>query len=264
MAQAPDWIAGDPAALRAWRLQTPEVLHPALPDGVRLTREHGDGIECRPIDPLTGGIVHFHGGGFCVGSPHTHRCVGAWIAHVLRRRLWLCPWPLAPEHVLPTQPAAAVERLEQAVARYGGDLVISGDSAGAAMALWAYAFAEPRLRARVRGVLLFYGYYGLLPKGGSETDGLGPKSTRAMMARLDPDGLWDKGFAPLEPDFRVARTTISIGAALDPLLGNSQALARAHPGIRSILAKDCGHGFLSAVRPSVRALEALGKAARWI
>lgn len=213
---------------------------------------------------LAGGFLHFHGGGFFVGSPHTHRCVGAWLAHVLRRRVWLCPWPLAPEHVLPAQPAAAADLLEQASRRYGGDVVISGDSAGAAMALWAYAFGDPGTRARVRSVLLLYGFYGVIPDKGSEADGLGPASVRAMMVRLDPDGIWARGYDPLDRGFPVAPNTISIGAALDPLLGNDMALAGAHPGIRGILADGCGHGFLSQVRPSPRAFEALEKAALYV
>ena len=191
VSSAPDWVRVDPASLRQWRNAQPEVTRPILPADVtlRLVPEtSGGGIECRPTDAEAGIVLHFHGGGFVVGSPHTHRCVGAWLAHVLRRVVWLAPYPLAPEATLPRQPVHAAAVLKQAVEKSGGPVILSGDSAGALMALWAFSGSDQNARASVEGALSFYGWFGSLPSDGPEVDGLGPDSVAAMRDRLDPKG----------------------------------------------------------------------------
>jgi acetyl esterase/lipase len=81
-------------------------------------------------------VVHFHGGGYCVGSARTTR---AWAAHLsaqARCRVVLPEYRLAPEHRHPAalEDARAVLR---ALCREGttGTLVVSGDSAGGGLAL---------------------------------------------------------------------------------------------------------------------------------
>jgi epsilon-lactone hydrolase len=81
-------------------------------------------------------VVHFHGGGYCVGSPAAAR---DWAAHLSARagcRVVLPGYRLAPEHPHP----AAVEDAQAAVSAVlaeaaGGPVVISGDSAGGGLAL---------------------------------------------------------------------------------------------------------------------------------
>jgi len=265
-AETPDWIGGRVADLRRWRDAQPEVVAPVLPGDVTLRGlppADGGGIECIPDGPVRGAVLHFHGGGFFVGSPYTHRCVGAWLAHALRRTVWLCPWPLAPEHVLPRQSDAAVGRLRQAGARYGTDIVLSGDSAGAMMALWAWAFASTASRDLVRSVLLLYGFFGAPSETEDESGGLGKRSVSAMMHRLDPKGLMRStpAFTPLAPGFPMAKRVVAVGAESDPLLDNTIALASRHPHVRTMIAARCGHGFLSTVQPSRDALRALAQAA---
>lgn len=260
----PDWINGDPVRLRSWRDLQPEVIAPELPsdvDLIDLSDTAMGGIECRPHGRTRGTILHFHGGGFVAGSPHTHRCVGAWLAHVFRRIVWLCPWPLAPEHVLPEQSQAAVERLGQAARFYGDGILLSGDSAGALMAIWAWHGANAAQRRAVDGLLLIYGYYGIEPESGDEADGLGPLSVRAMKKRLDPSGCLraDPALSPLAGSATLHGNTVIIGASDDPLLGNSLALARQHPR-STLLLVDAPHGFLSSKNQSPGALKALSDA----
>ncbi|HEX4110263.1 MAG TPA: alpha/beta hydrolase [Solirubrobacteraceae bacterium] len=77
-------------------------------------------------------ILHLHGGGYVLGSCHTHRGLGTWLARAARARVLTLNYRLAPEH---PHPAA----VEDAVAAYQwllgeglapGGIAISGDSAG--------------------------------------------------------------------------------------------------------------------------------------
>jgi len=83
-------------------------------------------------------VVHFHGGGYCVGSARTAR---AWAAHLsaqAKRRVVLPEYRLAPEHPHP----AALEDARAVMKALSGDaaassVVVSGDSAGGGLALAA-------------------------------------------------------------------------------------------------------------------------------
>jgi epsilon-lactone hydrolase len=85
-----------------------------------------------PGPPCT--VVHFHGGGYCVGSARTAR---SWAAHVSAQtgcRVVLPEYRLAPEHPHP----AALEdarAVVQALTSHPGCVVVSGDSAGGGLAL---------------------------------------------------------------------------------------------------------------------------------
>jgi acetyl esterase/lipase len=80
--------------------------------------------------------VHFHGGGYCVGSPAEAR---NWAAHLIARmgcRVVLPEYRLAPEHPYP----AAVDDARAVVSAAlreaaSGTVVVSGDSAGGGLAL---------------------------------------------------------------------------------------------------------------------------------
>jgi epsilon-lactone hydrolase len=81
-------------------------------------------------------VVHFHGGGYCVGSALTLR---SWAAHLSARagcRVVLPEYRLAPEH---PHPAGLQDAREVIAALYGeaepGSVVVSGDSAGGGLAL---------------------------------------------------------------------------------------------------------------------------------
>ena len=81
-------------------------------------------------------MVHFHGGGYCIGSALTPR---SWAAHLSARagcRVVLPEYRLAPEHPHP----AALEDARAVLAALSaeaepGSIVVSGDSAGGGLAL---------------------------------------------------------------------------------------------------------------------------------
>ncbi len=97
-------------------------------------------------------VVHFHGGGYCVGSPAEAR---SWAARLSARagcRVVLPGYRLAPEHPYPAavQDARAVLGAVLGEAA-GGPVVVSGDSAGGGLAL-ATLLAQPGSRDSVAGV----------------------------------------------------------------------------------------------------------------
>jgi acetyl esterase/lipase len=81
-------------------------------------------------------VVHFHGGGYCIGSAQTARSWAAHLSAAAGCRVILPEYRLAPEHPHPAalEDARAVVRALTAEAK-AGPLVISGDSAGGGLAL---------------------------------------------------------------------------------------------------------------------------------
>ena len=81
-------------------------------------------------------VIHFHGGGYCVGSTLTPR---SWAAHLSAQtgcRVVLPTYRLAPEHPHPAALEDARAVLAALSAEAGpGSVVVSGDSAGGGLAL---------------------------------------------------------------------------------------------------------------------------------
>jgi epsilon-lactone hydrolase len=83
-------------------------------------------------------VIHFHGGGYCVGSARTAR---SWAAHLSARagcRVVLPEYRLAPEHPYPAaleDARAVIKALSGEVGGSKPGLVVSGDSAGGGLAL---------------------------------------------------------------------------------------------------------------------------------
>jgi len=80
--------------------------------------------------------VHFHGGGYCVGSPAEAR---NWAAHLSARtgcRVVLPEYRLAPEHPFPAAMDDARAVVSAAASEAAsGTVIVSGDSAGGGLAL---------------------------------------------------------------------------------------------------------------------------------
>lgn len=261
----PDWINGPVAALRAWRDNRPEVLAPVLPETVTM-RDLAPGGACpgglvfSPVTPQTQAeaqpeaapILYFHGGGFIVGSPWTHRLVTAWIAQETGARVFSIAYRLAPEHQFTAQSADAVASVRRQL-EDAPRLRLMGDSAGGLVALWAFAGLNATERDRIDDVTLFYPAAGPgmppAPENAAhEADGLGPKSLAAYHRQLDPGALiaGDPRFDPLAPGFPLPPRLTILGAALDPVLRDSEALAHALQG-RLLSAGGLDHGFLGAL-----------------
>jgi acetyl esterase/lipase len=112
--------------------------------GVRIEPGSAGGIEGEWIRPRPasdaaapvdspGTILYLHGGGYCVGSPRTHRALTSRLARAAGLSVFVADYRLAPEHPFPCA-------LDDAIAAArglapSGPLVIAGDSAGGGLAL---------------------------------------------------------------------------------------------------------------------------------
>lgn len=119
----------------------------------------GPGLSFCPQNPSGPDILYFHGGGWTVGSPETHKNLCSWLAHFSGVRVFSAPYGLAPEHKFPQQALDAVAVLDGFCASRKS-VILAGDSAGAAMALWAEnGTAFPR---NISAIASFYGAFHVL------------------------------------------------------------------------------------------------------
>ena len=114
----------------------------ALPDGVEVEKGALGGVPAEivtPADRGAGTLLYFHGGGYAIGSPASHRHLAAALAAAARVRAYALDYRRAPEHPFP----AAVD---DALAGYRGlldagiapeTIVLGGDSAGGGLTVAA-------------------------------------------------------------------------------------------------------------------------------
>lgn len=91
----------------------------------------------RGQDRLERVVVYFHGGGYVIGSPSTHREIAARLAHGARARVLLVDYRLSPEHRFPAAQQDC-QRAFEWLLEQGVDpatLALAGDSAGGALCL---------------------------------------------------------------------------------------------------------------------------------
>lgn len=197
-------------------------------------------------------MVYFHGGGWVMGSPWTHRRLTAELAS---RGLLVISvdYRRAPKHRFPGAVEDAVFALgwsREHAAEFGGDphrLLVGGDSAGANLAAAVLATGAG---ADVLAAVLCYGvydYHRALPTLAELLGGVQP----ADQLYLDPEHFDDlRGDPRLAPELRVAAfppTLLTVGDD-DPLRPETEALA-AQLAAESVphqvhIAADAPHGYL--------------------
>jgi acetyl esterase len=105
-------------------------------------------------------VLYLHGGGWAFGSSMSFRKVGmTFAAHGFLAVM--LDYRLAPEHPFPAALDDVRTAVEWIAARYGGNIAIGGDSAGANLALAAAIRGPDDIRARLSALLLLYGVYDL-------------------------------------------------------------------------------------------------------
>ena len=124
--------------VRSWPLQRGVLVTKTVLNGVRV-----EVVTATGAPAVT--VVHFHGGGYCVGSPAEARDWAAYLSARAECRTILPDYRLAPEHPYPAALEDARAVLRAVLAETKPDtLVVSGDSAGGGLAL-IIAQGEPRL-----------------------------------------------------------------------------------------------------------------------
>ncbi|HTZ29089.1 MAG TPA: alpha/beta hydrolase fold domain-containing protein [Streptosporangiaceae bacterium] len=110
-----------------------------VPRGTRVTDQTVAGVPTKLVSagtPDARTVIHFHGGGYCLGSARTAK---SWAAHLSAKtgcRVVLPEYRLAPENPYPAALADA-RAIAGALLRQTdpGSVVVSGDSAGGGLAL---------------------------------------------------------------------------------------------------------------------------------
>jgi acetyl esterase/lipase len=137
----PVFRAGRPIAEQRRRLAAVTKLT-LPPRGISFARSScggvpGESVTVRGAGPNARTVLYLHGGGYCSGSPATHRAITGRLAKESDARVFAADYRLAPEHPFP----AAVD---DAVAAYGGllaegvapdSITIAGDSAGGGLSV---------------------------------------------------------------------------------------------------------------------------------
>ena len=264
------WARSKPEELRAHHARDAAQMMGALPEDVVQTElapegSFRGGLLFTPRDCVADAVfIYFHGGGFVAGSPETHRCVTAWLAKLSGRRVLSARYRLAPEHRFPAQreDALAACRMIDGDAR----IFLAGDSAGACLALWGWQGLEPQVRARVAGLVLLYGGYGLtesasIARYGTAENGLDSETLSIMYHRLGENVTWPREFAGA-----IAAPAYILAAALDAVQDDSVLLFRSlppHPDHNHVMVEDRDHGFFKQMGKDPIAMRELDKAARW-
>jgi acetyl esterase len=255
-----------------------------LHEGVLVRDLPGGRVTADVAEPAGAGphpvLVYLHGGGWCSGSPRSHRKLGLRFAEAGFVVVNL-GYRLAPEAPFPgplEDCLFAVHWASRQAERFDGDprrIAIAGDSAGANLAAAAaIALAEEGAVAPLSAALLFYGVFDfpslLQDHEERARAAAGPferEMVRMMLGAYLGEGpseelLSDPRVSPLRRAEKLPPSCVVVGTG-DPLLGQSDALASAlaRGGIphEHIVCEGMPHGFLQleALPP---AREALGRA----
>jgi epsilon-lactone hydrolase len=111
-----------------------------LPRGTAIAEDDLNGVRCETVTAAGAGpdrtVVHFHGGGYCIGSPLMGRSWAAQLSSRAGVRVVVPGYRLAPEHPHPAALEDAREVMKAVLAQTPpGGVVVSGDSAGGGLAL---------------------------------------------------------------------------------------------------------------------------------
>lgn len=112
-----------------------------IPEGTRIAEVDCDGVPCLWVDaPGTAQdrvVVHFHSGGYLMGSANGYRSFGGYLSGVTGCRVLLVDYRLAPEHPFPAaiEDALAVYKWLLKANVDPRKLLLCGDSAGGGLTL---------------------------------------------------------------------------------------------------------------------------------
>ena len=224
---------GDPTLLppaegRAVAAQTNRRWNRELPPMARIETfdvraREGHAIACRMLVPPNDDgalIVYVHGGGWAFCNMETHERAARLLAQEAGAAVLTFDYRLAPEHPYPAGLNNCVD-VWRHVAGHNGPTAISGDSAGANLALALMLHEMEGNRPQPDAGLFFYGVYAAEFESQSYREcEFGPGLTRAKMMRYWD---WYAASAALRDDPLVAPLCASDAAlrALPPLYLNA-------------------------------------------
>ncbi|MBJ3778507.1 alpha/beta hydrolase [Acuticoccus mangrovi] len=263
-------------------------VNPDLPRIETFTIEAaGSTFRARLYDPREGAAtstdtrpvcVYLHGGGWCVGSIDTHDRITRLLALASGLRVLSLDYPLAPEAPFPLALDALVELVSAPPTdpRIGEATgwIISGDSAGANLAVAA------ALRLRKAGLpapvalLLFYGCYqkdfaldSYVRFGGGDF-GLSLAAMRMYWEAYAANGGEEEELYPLYADLAGLPPSLVVAAECDVLYDENimmhEKLRAAGVDAELVVVPQVIHGFLSYGRTLPAADATLSEAGAWL
>lgn len=132
------------------------------------------GVPCRWLVPREGSgptrsIVYFHGGGYVIGSPDTHRDVMARLALGASARVLGVDYRLSPEHPFPAAQEDCLAATRFAIDQAGSAsrVVLAGDSAGGALCIATLCALRDAGEALPAAAVLLCPWTDPLAEGGS-------------------------------------------------------------------------------------------------
>ncbi len=307
MQQVLDWTAKEDAGLpdpltlsavdgramsiernRRWQVDQPRMdasVNATVPPDAELGTGPVDIVIHRPPDAQPGIFFFIHGGGFAFCNNGTHERCMRLLALASGRTVVGVDYRLAPEHPFPAglkDVVAAWRAVTAAPATYGiapGRTVLSGDSAGANLALAATLHEEAAGRTMADGCVLFYGAYASdadLPSYRTFGEGFG--LTTASMVRYwnwyapDTASRADPLAAPLlasDAALKALPPLYLIAAEVDPLVDDTRELKARLDGLGRndpmTIVPGVVHGFLQMsprLAAARAAIDEAGAAAR--
>ncbi|HEY1281331.1 MAG TPA: alpha/beta hydrolase [Acidimicrobiales bacterium] len=171
-------------------------------DGVSVQRRSTggvDGVVCRPDSGAAAVIVHFHGGGYRLGSAAGSTAFGTRLAAATGCSVVVPDYRLAPEHPFPAALHDAAAVYDALVANESDAVVVSGDSAGGGLAV---AVVVAALEAGVRapdGLVLFSPWADLGVTGPSFTSRAGTDQLFSRDAAHAAAAAYLQGVDPRHP-----------------------------------------------------------------
>ncbi len=250
------------------------VVTPGLETPVRIYRPACEGAQAA--------IAYFHGGGFTTGSIESYDCLAAALAEATGATVVSVHYMRLPE----ATPRAMIDQcfdtlvwiaaMAEPLAIDASRLCVAGDSAGAYIAAQLAILARDRNGPAIAAQLLCYGVFDFDETRPGLAAARDPILTLPIVRMMN--ATWRECDArdplpfppPLETDdLSGLPPALLLGAALDPLLEQSQAYAErltaAGVDARFETAEAMPHGFLRAQRfsPAARdAMRSLGDAFR--
>jgi acetyl esterase/lipase len=207
--------------------------------------------------------MHLHGGGYTMGSAFGFRPLGAALALAADTGVLLPDYRLAPEHPFPAAIEDAVSAYRWMLGRglEPGQITISGDSAGAGLALSFLLTLRERGLQQPGGVVLMSPWVDLAEDLDEVLDGV----KRYAAAYLGDHPADDPVVSPLRADLSGLPPLLIQGATGDSHLQNAKALtehARRH-GVEATLElypvdAHLFHLFWSFLPEAAEALQAAG------
>ncbi len=265
------------------RMQRLNSLLPS-PPGITVRTETVGGVSCdrvvasgrdpRGVAPSGGVVLHFHGGGYCIGSPRFTRGWAAAVSVATGREVVLPDYRLAPEHPFPAGPADA-RAVWDALTGEGGvpaaDVCVSGDSAGGGLALGLAMALRDAGRALPGALVLLSPWLDLSDDRGGDPDLVAADPvltpawlTAAARAYAGDVALDDPRLSPLLGDLAGLPPMLVQAGAVDIIASDSVRLAATVRAVGGDVTLSLANGMFHDFPTQAGNLEAADSAVRQV